>query len=670
MVPGKTDSPGAPFSDWRALKPWESYVFALVVTAVTLALRLEFDEALGGRPTLVIFTMPIMLSAYLGGWRAGLLATAATYFTASYYLLPPFHSFAIASSVDRWQQFFAVLAGVLISVLNEALHRARRQADLFSREHLQARSALLKVETLQAAIFHTACFWIIATDVKGLIQIFNAGAERILGYSADEVVNKITPADLHDPQEVIARAAALSIEYGTPVAPGFEALVFKAARGIEDIYEVTKVCKDGSRFPAVLSVSALRDERQNIIGFLLIGIDNTARKQADVELQHANAKLKAWAQALNSFAIVEETNPQGRITYVNEPFCRISKYRREELLGKDHREVVSSGTHSKEFWKEMWGTISRGNIWRGEIKNHAKDGTMYWVDTVIVPLLGADDRPETYLAIRFVITERKMAEVEWKRAEKEIQSLNTALEQRVEERTTQLNAANKELESFSYSVSHDLRAPLRHVSGFVELLQRDAGASLSEKSRRYLSTISQSAQRMGDLIDDLLTFSRIGKSDLQKVEVNLDALVRDVIGDFEVSTKGRTIVWDVGAMPTIRADYALMRLVLVNLLSNAVKFTGHRAEAAIAIGSIPSENGDSVIFVRDNGAGFDPRYTDKLFGVFQRLHSNEEFEGTGIGLANVQRIIHRHGGKVWAEGAVDGGATFSFSIPKQPRRPE
>ncbi len=638
-------------------------MFALVVTAIALSLRLAFDEPLGGRPTLVIFTMPIMLSAYVGGLRAGLLATAASYLASSYYLLPPLHSFAVASPVDRWQQFFVVLAGVFISVLNEALHRARRRADLFSRENLQVRSDLAKVEPLQAAIFHSARFWIIATDEKGIIQNFNVVAERMLGWSAAEVVNKITPASLHDPQELIARAAALSREYGVLVAPGFEALAFRAARGIEDIYEVTKVCKDGSRFPAVLSISALRDTTENIIGYVLIGIDNTARKQAETALQQANVKLKAWTQALNSFAIVEETDPQGRITYVNDPFCSISKYSREELIGRDHRDVVSSGTHPKEFWKDMWGTISRGKIWRGEIKNHAKDGTVYWVDTVIVPLLGPDEKPETYLAIRFVITERKLAEEEWKRAEKEIHILNADLEQRVIERTTQLNAVNKELEAFSYSVSHDLRAPLRHIAGFVELLQRDSGASLSEKSLRFITTISQSAQRMGELIDDLLTFSRIGKSELQKTDVSLDALVRSVLGDFQTATKERDILWDIHPLPVVQADPALIRLVLVNLMSNALKFTGKRADAKIEIGSSSSPDGDTVIFIRDNGAGFDPRYADKLFGVFQRLHSHDEFEGTGIGLANVHRIIFRHGGRVWAEGVVDGGATFSFSIP-------
>jgi light-regulated signal transduction histidine kinase (bacteriophytochrome) len=228
----------------------------------------------------------------------------------------------------------------------------------------------------------------------------------------------------------------------------------------------------------------------------------------------------------------------------------------------------------------------------------------------------------------------------------------------------QLQITNEELQSFSYSVSHDLRAPLRHVIGFVELLQQDAGPSLSEKSLRHLTTISQAAKRMGDLVDNLLAFSRLGRTALQKTDVNLDELVRETLGDFQAETKKRGIAWDIHPLPSTRADHALLRMVLLNLVANAVKFTGARAEAKIEIGCVPHDNDETAIFIRDNGAGFDPQYASKLFGVFQRLHSQAEFEGTGIGLANVQRIIRRHGGRVWAEGAVDRGATFYFSIPK------
>jgi signal transduction histidine kinase len=246
-----------------------------------------------------------------------------------------------------------------------------------------------------------------------------------------------------------------------------------------------------------------------------------------------------------------------------------------------------------------------------------------------------------------------------KRREDEILKLNNELA----ERASELETSNNELESFAYSVSHDLRAPLRHVVGYSELLQKQASSLLDEKSRRFLQTILESAKRMGNLIDDLLAFSRIGRAETKKTLVSLDQLVKEVVAEIGQDAGGRDIVWKIHPLPVCYGDRSMLRLVIANLLSNAVKFTRVRAQAEIEIGCADGED-EVEVFVRDNGAGFDMQYVDKLFGVFQRLHLPEEFEGTGIGLATVRRIIHRHGGEVRAEGGVDQGATFYFSVPK------
>jgi signal transduction histidine kinase len=246
---------------------------------------------------------------------------------------------------------------------------------------------------------------------------------------------------------------------------------------------------------------------------------------------------------------------------------------------------------------------------------------------------------------------------ERQRREEQIRKLNEQLEQQ----TADLEVANRELEAFAYSTSHDLRAPVRHMLGFTELLQKHAQPNLDDKSRRYLSTILNAARKMGALIDDLLAFSRIGRAESQEGTVNLGPLVQDVIDEMRPDTSGRNITWRIGALPTLHCDRSMMRLVFVNLIANAIKFTRPRAGAEIEIGTFENERG-VVVFVKDNGVGFDMQFSNKLFRVFQRLHGTEEFEGTGIGLATAYRIIHRHRGAMWADGAVNGGATFFFSI--------
>jgi light-regulated signal transduction histidine kinase (bacteriophytochrome) len=294
-------------------------------------------------------------------------------------------------------------------------------------------------------------------------------------------------------------------------------------------------------------------------------------------------------------------------------------------------------------------------VWHGEIKNRAKDGSFYWVDTTIVPFLNEHGKPRQYVAIRADITERK-------RVEEEIQRLNTELELRVRERTTQLEVANKELEAFSYSVSHDLRAPLRGIDGYARILEEDYNAKLDDEGRRVLGVVRSEALRMGALIDNLLTFSRLGRQRVELTVIDMTALARDVFDRLIEKAEGAPVRFDLDELPPAHGDIAMVRQVLVNLLGNAIKFTRRRSAPVIEIGGTLAD-GTSAYFVRDNGEGFDEAFKDKLFRVFQRLHSEEEFEGTGVGLALVQRIVHRHGGEVRAEGRPGIGATFHFTLP-------
>jgi PAS domain S-box-containing protein len=525
----------------------------------------------------------------------------------------------------------------------------------------QRAEGLLRTGALQAAIFNSPNFSSIATDAAGVIQIFNVGAERMLGYTAAEVVNTMTAADLHDPQELIARAAALSSEFGTPIAPGFEALVFKAAHGLEDIYELTKICKDGSRLPAVVSVTALRDAADAIIGYLLIGTDNTARREVEEERQRLDQRLRD--QQFYTRSLLESNidalmaiDPRGIITDVNRQTEVLTGCTRDELIGAPFKDYFTDPIRAEAGIKRV---LSEGKVTNYELTARAIDGR----ETVV-----------SYNATTFHDRSRRLQGVfaaardmtELKRFEHTLRQ-NEVQRERDARHAKELGAVNEELEAFSYSVSHDLRAPLRHIHGYVEMLRAATEGQLSPKATHYLKTITDASVEMGELIDDLLDFSRVGRVDVARAPVDLNELVKTVIGGLEMATRHRAIVWDVAPLPEVAGDAALLKQVFTNLIDNALKYSRTRDPATIAIGCAGDELGRAVLFVRDNGVGFDMQYAHKLFGVFQRLHRPEEFEGTGIGLATVRRIVGRHGGRTWAQGALNQGATFSFTLERTAR---
>ena len=476
------------------------------------------------------------------------------------------------------------------------------------------------------------------TDQKGIIKYANENFCKISKYSEEELIgqdHRIINSGYH-PKEFIRN------------------LWVTIANGRIWNGELRNRAKDGTIYWVDTTIVPFLNEQGKPYQYVAIRADITERKLAEENLKRLLKEVSDYKYALDESSIVAITDQKGIIKYANENFCKISKYSAEELIGQDHR-IINSGYHPKSFIRELWVTIANGNIWHGELKNKAKDGTYYWVDTTIVPFLNEQGKPYQYVAIRADITERK-------KAEEEIHSLNNELEKRIKERTADWEASNKELESFSYSVSHDLRAPLRAISGFATILKEDYVERLDNEGNRILDTIMVNAGRMGRLIDDLLQFSRLGKKSLTYANIDMTALATSCVGELLQDKNAAKYVIDVKQMPDASGDASMMRQVWLNLIGNAIKYCSKTERPVIEIGA-EQKNGYPVYFIKDNGAGFDMQYAHKLFGVFQRLHSEDAFEGTGVGLALVYRIISKHKGKIWAEAAVNKGASFYFYLP-------
>ncbi len=469
---------------------------------------------------------------------------------------------------------------------------------------------------------------IIVWDPAFKITRFNRAFERLTGYLAGEVLGRdlavLFPEASRD-ESLREITRTLTGEYWESV-------------------EIPILRKDGdTRIALWNSANIYAEDGTTLLATIAQGQDITERKLAEEELRKLSRAVE------QSPATVVITDTEGNIEYANPKFQETTGYTTEEALGKNPR-ILKSGHTTQEEYRRLWKTIKDGGEWRGEFLNKKKNGDLYWESASISPIRDASGTITHFLAVKEDITERK-------RTEEEIRKLNADLTRRAQE----LDAINKELESFSYSVSHDLRAPLRGIDGFSQALLEEYGDRLDDQGREYLGRVRAGTQRMAQLIDDMLSLSRVTRSEMVWEEVDLSALAQDAATDLARTEPERQVEFAIEPQVVVRGDPRLLGSVLENLIGNAWKFTSKHPTARIEFGTT-LQDGERVYFVRDDGAGFDMEYAGKLFGTFQRLHSQAEFPGTGIGLATVQRIVRRHGGRVWAEGAPEQGATVYFTL--------
>jgi PAS domain S-box-containing protein len=545
--------------------------------------------------------------------------------------------------------------------------------DNTARKH--AEDALLKAGALQSAIFNSANFSSIATDAKGVIQIFNVGAETMLGYTAAEVMNKITPAEISDPLEVIARATALSLEFATPIAPGFEALVFKASRGIEDIYELTYFRKDGSRFPAVVSVTALRDAQDAIIGYLLIGTDNTARKQVEEERIKLDQRLRDqqfYTRSLleSNIDALMTTDPRGIITDVNKQMEALTGCTRDELIGAPFKNYFTDSARAEAGIHRV---LNEGKVKNYELTARARDGTLTVVSYNATTFHDRDRNLQGVFAAARDMTELK-------RFEQTLQLKNIELE----------NASRMKSE-FLANMSHELRTPLNAIIGFSEVLKDGLIGDISDQQRGFIGDIFNSGKHLLSLINDILDLSKVeaGKMMLDLEPVEVSSLFANSLSIVREKAGARNVRLRMDApeqLGPIETDARKLKQIVYNLLSNAVKFSNEgdevilranrvpRAEVSQLSGlrtgrSFPLTDSDFTAFlevsVTDSGIGISPDGLEQLFTPFSQIDSGlaRKFEGTGLGLAMVKLLAELHGGSVAVESEVGEGSCFKVWLP-------
>jgi PAS domain S-box-containing protein len=592
--------------------------------------------------------MAVAFTTWYAGVASALTTTLLSGLAVLWFFIPPRLSFDIA---DFSQQAGLVVYGVVslaFVAFGHVMHGAHQRTEALAQD-------LRESEAKARAIFDSALDAMITMDAEGRIQGFNLAAEQMYGYRAGEIIGQsvmtLIPHDRRDEEKRILE---------------------KISRGETlETFETIRRRKDGTHFHVSLTISPLFDAHGSVIGASKIARDISGRVEQEAVLAQSRERLR---QALQYQEAIVGGMGEGLYTVNQQDLVVSINHAAEKMFGWTKEELVGRKMHDVTHYKHPDGRPFPAEDCAGlqvlrkgiPLLNHEdvfirKDGTFFDVVYSSSPIRSGDE--VTGLVVVFHdVTEQK-------RAEHALRDRDRALTAAIDELNQQkagLAEANKELQSFSYSVSHDLRAPLRTIDAYVRIVEEDYGSLLDNEVRRCLGIVRKAAGQAGELIDDLLEFSRLGRIGMDIRPTKMAQLARDAAAELSLTHGERTIDLTIGELPLCNGDWRLLKLVWGNLLSNAFKFTRIRPVAQIEIGWLPDDRDPDacVYYVKDNGVGFDMKYVHKLFGVFQRLHLKDEFEGTGVGLAIVQRIVQRHGGRVWAEGKVNGGATFFFSLRK------
>ena len=520
----------------------------------------------------------------------------------------------------------------------------------------QRQEALLTGEALQNAIFNSANFSMIATDAKGVIQLFNVGAERMLGFTAAEVLNEITPAEISDPLEVIARAETLSLELGTTIEPGFQALAFKASRGIEDIYDLTYIRKDGSRFPAVVSVTALRDAENEIIGYLLIGTDNTVGKEVEAEQERLDQRLRD--QQFYTRSLIESnidalmtTDPQGIITDVNKQMEALTGCTRDELIGAPFKNYFTDPARAEAGIKQV---LAQGKVTNYELTVRAWDGKETVVSYNATTFYDRDRRLQGMFAAARDVTESKRLDQVLQEQNIELQSAKVTAEK-----------ANLAKSDFLSSMSHELRSPLNAILGFAQLMESDYPAP-TPGQKESIAQILQAGWHLLKLINEILDLAKIesGQLSLSLEAISLEEIMVECQGMIEGQAQKRGIGMTFPRFDNpcfVLADRTRLKQVLINLLSNAIKY--NREQGKVIVTYAPTSKGRVRVSIEDGGAGLSPQMLAQLFQPFNRLGQEAGGEeGTGIGLVMAKQLTEMMSGVIGVESTVGVGSKFWFEL--------